>query len=272
MRERRARRALWAMALFGAGALPGLAAAQDVPQVATTLLFRAVTPEGEERIVAPGGAVAVFRGQSIRAVRLSETATPARRGDSAVAAGTVLFGTLEGTTWRYCAPRVANRWQACFTDSDRDGRFDQVEGAVGTPDNIPMVVTSHRDRQDLAAPAAYVVVPASEGPALEGWISWDPVGGSRTRPATSIVLNSMIGDTHTARGVRLSGPFNRPVMVRIGDMPRTVEAWGTRFRFEGMTPEGAVRVRIEDTPADRLSRFAIPGFIPPGEVAIHVAN
>ncbi len=220
---------------------PGAAGAEGVVTDDNQILVR-------QRVTAPRAAV------------LEEQAgrpSGSGRDRAGFEAGEKLFGLYDGDdAWVYCATRGGffGDWLTCYRDSDRDGRFESAAPSGAPFLGVPFFIFAQRESQPLAAPAAYRLIPFTEGPAIEAGVrvQFTPARTRRgvTEPANIALAFGYIVEN---RFVPISGAGGGAIAYE-GEGPVIAESRGARIEFSGPLALGALRYRVLEPMKSQLDR------------------
>lgn len=165
--------------VLGLWAAPQATVAQSRTQASTPFIIHAGMTRGpalgDEAVAQRGQPLLIQRATSIRAARL-EAETPSLAGfqkAKSFPAGTPMFGVHSLTGWVYCAvaETTASWWagdeSVCYEDADGDGRFETAMLSGAAFMGVPLFVFELGERQAMAEPAPYAVIPGGEGPSVE---------------------------------------------------------------------------------------------------------
>ncbi len=233
---------------------------------------------GEETVAPRGKPLLIQRATSIRAARL-EAETPSLAGfrkAKSFASGTLMFGVHSLTGWVYCAvaETTASWWagdeSVCYEDADGDGRFESAMLSGAPFMGVPLFVFELGERQALAQPAPYTVIPGGEGPAVEFAL----VATTRTRrlpdaspdipPLVTVTVNGGFRASADPGGVgRAADPPTTPIagwvdtaVVSLGG-PHRVKVLGAELEILGVSQDGAVRYRVISAAPAQIERVAM---------------
>ncbi len=233
---------------------------------------------GEDAVVRRGKPMLIQPVTSIRAARL-DVETPSLAGfrkAKSFAAGTRMFGVHSLTGWVYCAvaETTASWWagdeSVCYEDADGDGRFETAMLSGAPFMGVPLFVFELGERQALAEPAAYSVIPGAEGPSVEFAL----VASSRTQrlpgagaDVAPLVLVTVSGGFRASADPGGLGRDTDPPTTPIGgwsdtivldpDKPNRVHVLGAELEILGLGEDNTVRYRVIRSAPAQIKRVAM---------------
>lgn len=265
--------------VLGLWATPHSAGAQTRTQASTPFIIHAGMTQGpapgEEAVARRGQPLLIQRATSIRAARL-EAEAPSLAGFRKVKsfpAGTPMFGVHSLTGWVYCAvaETTASWWSGdesvCYEDADGDGRFETAMLSGAPFMGVPLFVFELGERQALAEPTPYTVIPGAEGPSVEFAL----VASSRTHrfpgavnPVVTVTVAGGFRASADPGGVgRGADPPTTPIAgwvdtVTLGpDQPNRVHVLGAELEILGAGADGTIRYRVIASAPAQVERVAM---------------
>lgn len=231
------------------------AQAQTVTQQGSPMIVEATDPPVGEQVVVKGAALLAQPMRSVRAARLDEE-SPTSLGilfgpgrAKTMAAGTPLFAVELPDGWGYCAVVPGRTWffenadeTVCFQDNDNDGRFERVRRSGHPFGGIPLMVFQPGPPAALERPVKYSLAPYRDGPAVDFAIQWRKTKPSAAAPAGSVGIAFGARLIAGKTSMDLEGKETADLPP---DKPVEVDVAGARFQLLGLTPDGALRYRVE---------------------------
>lgn len=271
--------AVTSILVLGLWAIPHSAGAQTRTQASTPFIIHAGMTQGpapgEEAVARRGQPLLIQRATSIRAARL-EAEAPSLAGFRKVKsfpAGTPMFGVHSLTGWVYCAvaETTASWWSGdesvCYEDADGDGRFETAMLSGAPFMGVPLFVFELGERQALAEPAPYTVIPGAEGPSVEFAL----VASSRTHrspgavnPVVTVTVTGGFRASADPGGVgRGANPPTTPIAgwadtVTLGpEQPNRVHVLGAELEILGAGADDTIRYRVISSAPAQVERVAM---------------
>ncbi|WP_332679164.1 hypothetical protein [Brevundimonas sp.] len=267
---------------LGLWAAPQRADAQIRTQASTPFIIHAGISRGpapgDEAVAQRGQPLLIQRATSIRAARL-EAETPSLAGFQKVKsfpAGTKMFGVYSLTGWVYCAvaETTASWWAGdesiCYEDADGDGRFETAMLSGAPFMGVPLFVFELGERQVLAEPAPYVVIPGAEGPSVEFALvassetHRSPDAPAEVPPVVTVTVNGGFRASADPGGV---GRSENPPTTRIAGWTGTVvlgpersnriRILGAELEILGLGENNTVRYRVISPAPAQVERVAM---------------